>query len=256
MCSLGVFQQTEKVFFFSQLQGEGWKLSKGGGWGVVPVRCLKRFNCWQRLTWCQLQISQAGNTKGETQIEGLFKLLWTYCAQKRSSLWKPVNLQVACTFVEKVPGISEEIRMSGNDSQSNDFAWWVTDTNRCWLVVSFPCLSFKVHKLFCQPRQRWATLGQPCFECNPAWSSAAIVFLDFELVCFLGINTFIKPLSALLKKTKNLQKIIYSTSHGHFPMIIRIILGIFKEGKKSTHIIIRKSSHICFTWCIHTERHL
>lgn len=115
--------------------------------------------------------------------------------------------------------------------------------------------------LFQSPR--FASLGRgelywvsPALNAVLQCSSAAVVFLDFELVCFLGINIFIKPLSALLKRSKSLQKIIYSTLHTHSPLITRIIWGIFEEEMKYTYIIIRKSSHIHFIWCIHTERHL
>lgn len=169
-----------------------------------------------------------------------------YCAQKKKQFMQTCNFEVACMFFEKVSDISEEIRISGNDSQSNDFTW---SLYKQVLVSCKFSLSLKVQRLFCQSRQMWATLVQHCFECNPSYSSAAIMSLDFGNQCIHKTSV------SIAEKNQKPPKDYLLHLTWAFLIDNQSYFGTF-EGMKSTHIIIGKNSHIYFIWCIHTERHL
>lgn len=120
---------------------------KGGGREVVP-----ELDVWNGLTSVSVQryvnnipqickYSQICNLNKVKQIERQFvmRILWS----RKRSLWKPVNLQVACTLVGNVPDPPEAIITSRDYSQRNDFTWWVTYITRDSVGYTFflVCLS-------------------------------------------------------------------------------------------------------------------
>lgn len=147
--------------------------------------------------------------------------------KKKSSLCKPVILRWLACFLRRFLIFQKRSEFLGMIHRvMTSLGHYI---NRCWLVVSFPCLS--------KSRGCFASLGR----CGLHWFSTALnaILHTVQLpLCLwtLGINAFIKPLSVLLKKTKSLQKIIYSTSHGHSSLIIRVILELSKEWNLHTSL--------------------